>query len=226
MGVIAILEPPPRSAMLFAMVTDRRLPKEVQMEALIVIDAQNEFSARGLRPVPNHEAALAAIRELVAQARRESRPIAWVRHLNRLEEWPAFEPGSWGAELSPGLGPQSGAGPEALFEKDVFGAFTGTGLENWLRSLGVRAVQVAGFYAHMCVSTTVREALMCGFDVRIDPATTGARDLEQEDLGRQTADEVSHTALLHLTNLGATLVRGTRASETAGGRAALLLWEP
>src|SRR5436305_487929 len=115
MGLIAVWEPPLRSAMLSIMVTDRRLPKEVQMEALIVVDAQNEFSARGLRPVPNHEAALAAIHELVAQARRERRPIAWVRHLNRLEEWPAFEPGSWGAELSPGLGPQAGAGPEALF---------------------------------------------------------------------------------------------------------------
>jgi len=211
--------------MLSVMVTDRRLPKEVQMEALIIVDAQNEFSARGLRPVPNHEAALAAIHELVAQARRERRPIAWVRHLNRLEEWPAFEPGSWGAELSPGLGPQAGAGPEALFEKDVFGAFTSTGLENWLRSLGVRAVQVAGFYTHMCVSTTVREALMCGFDVRIDPAATGTRDLEQGALGCQTADEVRRSALLHLTNMGATLVRRTRASEPVGWTTPLL-WEP
>ncbi|HEY2290184.1 MAG TPA: isochorismatase family protein [Thermoanaerobaculia bacterium] len=225
MGVIAVWEPLLRCAMLSFMVTDRRLPKEVQMEALIVVDAQNEFSARGLRPVPNHEAALAAIHELVAQARRERRPIAWIRHLNRLEEWPAFEPGSWGAELSPGLGPQPGAGPEALFEKDVFGAFASTGLENWLRSLGVRAVQVAGFYAHMCVSTTVREALMCGFDVRIDPAAVGARDLEQDGLGRQTASEVSHSALLHLTNMGATLVHGTRAPEPAGWTTALL-WEP
>jgi nicotinamidase-related amidase len=195
------------------------------MEALIVVDAQNEFSARGLRPIPNHEAALAAIHELVAQARRERRPIAWVRHLNRPEEWPAFAPGSWGAELSPGLGPQEGAGPEALFEKDVFGAFTGTALEDWLRSLGVRAVQVAGFYAHMCVSTTVREALMRGFDVRIDPAATGARDLEQGALGYQTADEVQRSALLHLTNMGATLVRQTRAAEPAGWTTALL-WEP
>jgi nicotinamidase-related amidase len=108
------------------------------MEALIVVDVQNEFSPQGRRPVPNHGAALAAIRELVGQARREKRPIAWVRHHNKPEESPAFVPGSWGAELSPGLGPQAGAGPEALFEKDVFGAFTGTGLEDWLRSLGAR----------------------------------------------------------------------------------------
>jgi nicotinamidase-related amidase len=190
------------------------------MEALIVVDVQIEFSPQGRRPVPNHGATLAAIRELVGQARREKRPIAWVRHHNKPEESPAFVPGSWGAELSPGLGPQAGAGPEALFEKDVFGAFTGTGLEDWLRSLGARAVLVAGFYAHMCVSTTAREALVRGFDVLIDPEATGARDLENEALGRQTADEVRRSALLHLTNMGATLVSRTRTAEAVGVGAA------
>ncbi len=184
------------------------------MQALIVVDVQNEFSPRGRRPVPNHAAALAAIRERVDEARREARPIAWVRHHNRPEESPAFVPGSWGAELSPGLGPQPGPGPEELFEKDVFGAFTGTGLEAWLRSLGVRAVLVAGFYAHMCVSTTAREALVRGFEVLVDPEATGARDLEDEALGRQTADEVRRSALLHLANMGAVLVHRARTAET------------
>ncbi|HEX3526817.1 MAG TPA: isochorismatase family cysteine hydrolase [Thermoanaerobaculia bacterium] len=175
------------------------------MKALIVVDAQNEFSPEGHRPVPNHAAALAAIRERVEEARREARPIAWVVHHNRPHEWPAFAPGSWGAELSPGLGPQPGTGPEGLFEKDVFGAFSGTALETWLQSLGVRAVLIVGFYTHMCVSTTTREALMRGYDVEIDPEATGTRDLDDERLGRQTADEVRRSALLHLTNMGAVL---------------------
>jgi nicotinamidase-related amidase len=175
------------------------------MKALIVVDVQNEFSPRGRRPVPNHAAALAAIRERVEEARREARPIAWVLHHNRPHEWPAFAPGSWGAELSPGLGPRLGAGPERLFEKDVFGAFSGTALDTWLQSLGVRAVLIVGFYAHMCVSTTTREALVRGYDVEIDPEATGARDLDDETLGRQTADEVRRSALLHLTSMGSVL---------------------
>ena len=175
------------------------------MQALIVVDAQNEFSPQGHRPVPNHAAALAAIRGRVEEARREARPIAWVLHHNRPHEWPAFAPGSWGAELSPGLGPQTSAGPERLFEKDVFGAFSGTALETWLQSLGVRAVLIVGFYAHMCVSTTTREALVRGYGVEIDPEATGARDLDDETLGRQTADEVRRSAFLHLTNMGAVL---------------------
>lgn len=177
-------------------------------QALIVVDVQNEFSAAGLRPVPNHASALAAIVEHVAKARAQQRPIAWVQHHNRPDESRAFVPGSWGAALSPGLGPRAGFGPEELFEKDVYGAFTGTGLEDWLRKHRVGSVLIVGFYAHMCLSTSAREALVRGFEVTVDPKATGARDIEDEALGRQTADEVRRSALLHLKNMGVSVATG------------------
>jgi nicotinamidase-related amidase len=176
------------------------------MRALLLVDVQNEFSAAGLRPVATHGSALAAIRRHVAEARRAGLPIAWVRHHNKPGESPAFVPGSWGAELSPAMGPLPDYGPERLFEKDVYGAFTGTGLDPWLRGLGITEVLVAGFYTHMCLSTSVREALVRGFDVVIDPDATGARALDDPRLGRQSADEVRRTALLQLVNMGATLL--------------------
>jgi len=182
------------------------------MQALIVVDAQNEFSAQGQRAVPDHLQALEAIRGHVAQARREGRPIAWVRHHNRPHESSAFVPGSWGAELSPGLGVESGHGPERLFEKDVYGAFTRTGLEEWLRGLAVTEVLIVGFYVHMCVSTSVREALVRDFDVVVDPDATGARDLDHPVLGHQTADEVRRSALLQVVNMGATVMRPERGA--------------
>jgi len=175
------------------------------MQALLVVDAQNEFSAVGRRPVPNHVAALQTIRRHVSEARGEQRPIAWIRHNNRPTESPAFVPGSWGAELSPGLGAEAGHGAERVFDKDVFGAFTGTGLEGWLRELGVTEVLVVGFYTHMCLSTSVREALVRGFDVVVDPDATGARALEDARLGTLSADEVRRSALLQLVHMGATL---------------------
>jgi nicotinamidase-related amidase len=181
------------------------------MQALLVVDAQNEFSNTGLRPVPNHAQALRRIVEHVDAAREERRPIAWVRHHNRPHESRAFVPGSWGAELSPGLGPLAGHGHERLFDKDVFGAFTATGLEEWLRTLEVTEVLVVGFYAHMCLSTSVREALIRGFDVQVDPEATGARDLEDAVLGRLAADEVRRSALLQLLNMGATLTAPSRS---------------
>lgn len=177
------------------------------MQALVVVDAQNEFSEEGLRAVPNHTEALDRIRARVQQARQERRPIAWIRHYNKPKESRAFVPGSWGSELSPGLGPEPGCGPERLFEKDVYGAFTGTRLEEWLHSVGATGLLLVGFYTHMCLSTSAREALIRGFDVEVDADATGARDLESETLGSQTADEVRRSALLHLMNMGARIVR-------------------
>jgi len=181
------------------------------MQALLLIDAQNEFSADGQRPVPNHAEALARIQAHVEGARREKRPVAFVLHHNRPEEWPAFKPGSWGAELSPGLGVRPGFGPEKQFVKDVFGAFSGTDLEAWLREVGADEVLVVGFYSHMCVSTTAREALVRDFRVVIDPEATGTRALEHAGVGRQSADEVRLSAMLHLASMGASLLPGPPA---------------
>ena len=172
------------------------------MRALVVVDAQNEFSAAGLRPVPNHAEALLSIRSIVDQARRARWPIAWIRHFNKPHESRAFVPGSWGSELSPGLGPQDGFVQEQIFEKNVYGAFSDTGLEAWLRARGVEAIVLVGFYTHMCLSTSAREALIRGFEVTIDPSATGARELEHPALGRQSAEEVRRSALLQLTNMG------------------------
>jgi nicotinamidase-related amidase len=176
------------------------------MHALVVVDAQNEFSANGLRPVPNHDEALGQIRARVAESRAQGWPIAWVRHHNKPTESRAFVPGSWGAEFSDTLGPQSDYGPEKLFEKDVFGAFTGTELESWLRANAVTELMIVGFYTHMCVSTSAREALVRGFDVSVDAAATGATGIHDELLGRQSADDVRRSALLHLAHMGATIL--------------------
>lgn len=183
--------------------------------ALIVVDAQNEFSPAGLRPVPNHESALQAIVQHVAAARAERTPIAWVRHHNRPNESRAFVPGSWGAQWSPGLGPREGFGPEVQFEKDVFGAFSTTALEAWLSGHGVNALLIVGFYAHMCVSTSAREALVRGFDVSIDPDATGACELDHAVLGRQTAEEVRRSTLLHLSHMGVAIVSRRTAATFA-----------
>jgi nicotinamidase-related amidase len=175
------------------------------METLLVVDVQNEFAEGGQRTVPNHAAALRQIHRRVDQARREGRPIAWIRHHNKPNESPAFVPGSWGAELSPDLGPRPGFGPERLFDKDVFGAFSGTALEPWLHDLGTTRLLIIGFYAHMCLSTSTREALIRGFDVSLDPEATGSRDIDDPALGFLSADEVRRSALLHLVTMGASI---------------------
>lgn len=174
------------------------------MVALIVVDAQNEFAAGGHRTVPNHLTAFAAIQQRVAEARRVGSPIAWIRHHNLPHEAPAFQPGTWGAEFGPGLVVESDR-DERVFEKQVFGAFTGSGLDQWLAERKVKQVQLVGFYVHMCLSTTAREALVRGFEVTIDPEATGGTELRDPVLGSQTAEEVRRSALLQLTHMGVRL---------------------
>lgn len=173
------------------------------MQALIVVDAQNEFSQNGKRPVPNHSAAIEIINKRVEQARKESLPIAWVRHFNKPNESPAYMPNTWGAEFSSGFGPKPGVSIEKEFQKNVYGAFTGTDIGSWLKNIGADEVMIVGFYTHGCVSTTAREAIMADLKVSLDPDATGACDMTHEILGKQTADEVRRSALLQLASMGA-----------------------
>ncbi|HEU5412592.1 MAG TPA: isochorismatase family cysteine hydrolase, partial [Candidatus Angelobacter sp.] len=178
---------------------------------------QNEFSAKGLRAVPGHEEYLKRIQRRVQEAREQKQPIAWVQHYNRPHESRAFVPGTWGSELSPGLGPGDGHGPEKLFVKDVFGAFSGTALEEWLRSLDVSEVLLVGFFTHMCVSTSAREALVRGFEVKIDADATGTHDIAHPVLGQLTAAEVKKTALIHLSDMGVRIEQGAGKEAVSGG---------
>ena len=66
-------------------------------------------------------------------------------------------------------------------------------------------VLIVEFYAHMCLSTSVREALIRGFDVTVDPNATGARDLKDGVLGSQMAEDVKRSALLQLARMGASV---------------------
>ncbi|MGI8580958.1 MAG: isochorismatase family protein, partial [Chitinophagaceae bacterium] len=110
---------------------------------------------------------------------------------------------TWGAEFNSGFGVNPGRSLEVEFQKNVYGAFTGTEVGNWLNKIGSDTIMIVGIYTHACVSTTAREAIMRELNVYIDPDGTGACDMVHELLGRLTADEVRRSALLQLANMGA-----------------------
>jgi nicotinamidase-related amidase len=172
------------------------------MEALVVIDVQNEFSPEGALAVEGHAAALEEIAARVAGARETGQPVAWILH-NGPVNGERFRPGSWGAELSPGLEP---APDEPVFVKTVFGALTGTELGSWLDEKGASAIELVGFLTHMCVSTTAREALMRGLAVAIDAKATGTRAIESS-VGSFTADVIHRSSLAQLETMGVAIRR-------------------
>ncbi|MEZ4841713.1 MAG: isochorismatase family cysteine hydrolase [Flavobacteriaceae bacterium] len=176
------------------------------MKAIIIIDAQNEFSKNGKRPVPNFIDVIKEIFKRVEFARENNTPIAWVRHFNQPNESSAYIPGTWGSEFYTGLGPLKDKKLEREFHKNVYGAFTGSNIGQWLNSLHITEVIIMGFYTHGCVSTTAREAIMAGFNVSLPINTTGACNIEHELLGEITANEVRRSSLLHLANMGAEIL--------------------
>jgi len=172
------------------------------MEALVVIDVQNEFSSAGAMAVEGHAAALEEIAALVTAARAAGQPIAWILH-NNAADAERFRPGSWGAELSPEL---ESAEDEPVLVKTVFGALTGTELGRWLDEKDAAGIELVGFLTHMCVSTTAREALMRGLKVAIDARATGSRAIDSS-AGSFPADVIHRTALAHLETMGVTIRR-------------------
>ncbi len=172
------------------------------MEALVVVDTQNEFSPEGAMAVEGHAAALEEIAGRVAAAREAGQPIAWIVHNNGADA-ERVRLGSWGAELSPGLEPAPG---EPVFVKTVFGALTGTELGSWLDEKDASAIELVGFLTHMCVSTTAREALMRGLAVTIDAKATGSRAIDSS-VGSFPAELMHRSALAQLETMGVAIRR-------------------
>ena len=151
--------------------------------ALLVIDMQNDFCAPNgyVETVLGKDAspcraAVAPIAGLVEQARQAHVLVIWIRadyspdkvpvHLalkahERGSTAPFCHGGSWGAgfyELSPAVG-------ESIIDKHCFSAFIGTGLEQRLRTAGIRTVVLTGVQTNACIESSLRDAASLGFHV-------------------------------------------------------------
>lgn len=69
--------------------------------------------------------------------------------------------GEYGHDFTDAMRPRSG---EAVFDKNTYGAFCSTNLEEELRRRSIGTLVIAGVTADICVHTTMREAVDRGFD--------------------------------------------------------------
>jgi ureidoacrylate peracid hydrolase len=144
-----------------------------------VIDAQNDFChpdglgvrSFGLSVIPDIEAAIANIDQLISGARRAGLFVAFILStFNREYVSPVMrdqqerrgtvnlcQKDTWGAELHRAIIPNRQRGEE-LFLKHQFSAFAGTAVDTALRSRGVSRIICCGFTTSVCVESTVREA--------------------------------------------------------------------
>ena len=112
---------------------------------------------------------------------------------------PVFTPGTFLAEEFSELAPKSG---EKVIPKLHPGSFTGTGLEAFIKETGRSQLVLTGYMAHVCVSTTARQAAERGYDVVLAEGAIGDRDIPGVK-----AEELLKTALAELADSFGTVVK-------------------
>lgn len=175
------------------------------MDALLVVDLQNDFCAGGALAVPGGDevvpvvAALAARADLVVATRDWHPPdhgsfrgaevdrARW-RGADPPAIWPAHcVAGTRGAELHPAL---DRALVDVVVDKgrdpasQGYSAFQDTGLADLLRARGVERLVVAGLATDYCVLNSVRDALAEGFAVTVAEDGVRAVDVAPGDGAR------------------------------------------
>ncbi|RYP68978.1 hypothetical protein DL770_008328 [Monosporascus sp. CRB-9-2] len=163
---------------------------------LVIIDAQNEY-ASGLLKTENVESTRAANVALLEKYRAAGAPIVHVVHKTP-EGAGIFTPGTPLAEEFDELQPRAG---ESVVSKHAPGSFTGTQLQEILEKTARKKVVFTGYMAHVCISTTARQAAEKGWDVIIAKDAVGDRHIPGVD-----ASELVRVALSEIADAFGTVV--------------------
>ena len=168
------------------------------MEALIVVDVQNDFCPGGALAVPEADEIIDAVNRLAAEAPLVIATRDW--HPPDHSSFAAEGGGGWpvhcvrdtpGAELHPDLR----ARIDAIIDKgqaredDGYSGFAGTTLEGLLRDRGVETVDVVGLALDYCVKATALDAREAGFGVVVHRDATRAVEVEPGD-GERAVEEL------------------------------------
>jgi nicotinamidase/pyrazinamidase len=180
-------------------------------DALIVVDVQNDFLPGGSLAVPQGDAVVPVLNDVIAEFEQRGLPIFATRDWHPENHcsfhaqggpWPPHcVAGTEGAAFSPALSlPASAAivSKATTADKDAYSGFAGTELDRLLRLAGVNRVFVGGLATDYCVLNTVRDARSCGYDVVLLLDAVRAVELNPGD---------SDKAIAEMKQLGANAVR-------------------
>jgi nicotinamidase/pyrazinamidase len=168
------------------------------MDALIVVDVQNDFCPGGALAVPDGDAVVPGVNALAASvpvviATRDWHPPNHSSFAASGGPWPVHcVAGTPGADLVDGL---DLARVSAIVDKGMavdtegYSGFEATGLAGLLRDRGVDVVHVAGLALDHCVRATALDALAAGFSVVVHRDATRAVEVRPGD-GDRAVDEL------------------------------------
>jgi nicotinamidase-related amidase len=131
-----------------------------------------------------------AIASLLQKYRAASAPIVHIVHSVPAGA-PVFTPDTDLAKEFSELTPKDG---EKVISKQQPGSFTGTDLDSYLKGTGISKLVLTGYMAHVCVSTTARQAAEREYDVVLAEGAIGDRDIpgaKAEEVVKMTLVELS-----------------------------------
>ncbi|KAF1943921.1 Isochorismatase hydrolase [Clathrospora elynae] len=164
---------------------------------LLIIDAQNEY-ASGALTVTNATSSSKAIASLLENYRKAGGKVIHVMHKTP-EGAPIFTPGT---ELAEEISDVRAKDGEETIWKQFPGSFQQTTLHETLEKWGMKKLVLTGYMAHVCVSTTAREAFQKGYEVLLVEDAIGDRDIPGVK-----GDELTRVALAELADVFATVVK-------------------
>ncbi len=187
--------------------------------ALIVVDMQNDFCAKGGmfdregRDLRMIQAMIPRLTNFIDKAREVELTIIYIQNIYTSEsnwylsdvwleqakrarkgsyiEYPVCERNSWGADFYTGIKPLPS---EIVVNKHRFDAFQDTDLDLILRSKGIRTLIMSGVATNVCVETTARHGFVKDYYIVFpkDCTATSAGELHiAEELHNNTLRNIS-----------------------------------
>jgi nicotinamidase-related amidase len=145
------------------------------MQALLLIDIQNDYFPGGRMTLHNIDRAAENARRLLEHFRSTGQPIVHVQHTWDDPSAPFFVAGTPGAQINEAVAPQPG---EPVIVKHFPNSFRASTLLDELRRAGINRLTICGAMSHMCIDATTRAAADFGFDCSVAHDACATRDVE------------------------------------------------
>ena len=144
------------------------------MQALIIIDIQNDYFPGGKMELVGSNAAAEKAALLLAAFRKAQRPVFHVQHISLAPTATFFLPDTPGVQIHPLVCPLD---DETIVQKHYPNSFRETALLDLLKIRGITSIALAGMMTHMCVDTTTRAAFDLGFTCYLAHDACATRNL-------------------------------------------------
>jgi len=148
--------------------------------ALLIIDVQDFYFPGGKVELVNPQAAADNAASLLAYFRNKGMSVIHIKHESKTQ-----------SDIQSTVRPIEG---EKIFTKKEVSSFNGTGLNEYLLSIGVKNLVICGMQTHMCVEGAVRAGYDLGYKVTLVHDACATRDLNW-------GNEVIPAKMVHLSTL-------------------------